>query len=270
MKNDFDITYLRKKFTRYVLFIAIFIVLLVVFVMHYADEKRLKEQERVFHNYIHNNIEYILNDYSDRSSIILKHLIKELDIANMIKDRNREDLYKALNKRWNGLKKHKEHLVVFHIHLKDGTSFLRVHRPKKFGDNLFEIRPMVKQMAKKQKKLVGYETGLYYTPYRVIEPIFDEKNKYIGSVEFGYDMNFIIDYLYKTNKNKGLVFIKNEALDLLANTDNISIEGYRLQSKIPSELKNVFTKLNIKHLNSCSDIELNGKKYKTHYNAPKI
>ncbi len=71
-----------------------------------------------------------------------------------------------------------------HFHFKDGISFLRMQRPELFGDQLFEIRVIVKQANMEQKSVSGFEVGRVNSGYRFVYPLF-YRNDHIGTVEMG-------------------------------------------------------------------------------------
>ena len=58
-----------------------------------------------------------------------------------------------------------------HFHFKDGTSFLRMHRPNIYGDNLFGIRESIEYVNTRKEKFVGFEEGRIFNGYRYIYPL---------------------------------------------------------------------------------------------------
>ncbi|WP_457596409.1 diguanylate cyclase [Hydrogenimonas sp.] len=82
-------------------------------------------------------------------------------------------------------KLHRHDLRHLQFHLPDGTSFLRVHEPRKFGDSLLEIRHSVAKIVEKHKPLYGFEIGRYLGAYRGVYPLFYKK-RYVGSVELSF------------------------------------------------------------------------------------
>jgi methyl-accepting chemotaxis protein len=70
------------------------------------------------------------------------------------------------------------------FHVAPATSFLRVHRPEKFGDDLSSFRFTVVEVNKDGKPLFGLEYGVEGLGIRGVVPVFDA-GKQIGSVEIG-------------------------------------------------------------------------------------
>ena len=72
----------------------------------------------------------------------------------------------------------------FQFHTPPATSFLRVHKPEKFGDDLSAFRGTVLATNKNQKPTRGLEGGVAGLGARGMVPVFRD-GKHVGSVEFG-------------------------------------------------------------------------------------
>ena len=71
------------------------------------------------------------------------------------------------------------------FHLPGQISFLRLHKPEKFGDSLTKARPSVVQAQKTRRKLVAFETGKLFDGFRTIYPLFHQ-GRFVGTVEIAY------------------------------------------------------------------------------------
>jgi len=72
----------------------------------------------------------------------------------------------------------------FQFHIPPATSFLRVHKPAKFGDDLSGFRKTVVETNNAKKEVQGLEKGVAGLGIRGIVPVY-QGNKHIGSVEMG-------------------------------------------------------------------------------------
>ncbi|MBI1423329.1 MAG: HAMP domain-containing protein [Gammaproteobacteria bacterium] len=72
----------------------------------------------------------------------------------------------------------------FQFHTPPATSFLRVHKPEKFGDDLSSFRHTVVDVNTKHEPVVGLEKGVAGLGLRGVVPV-NHDGKQIGSVEFG-------------------------------------------------------------------------------------
>ncbi len=109
----------------------------------------------------------------------------------------------------------------FQFHTPPATSFLRVHKLKKFGDDLSNFRNTVVEINKDHKPVMGLEVGVAGLGIRGIVPMRHE-GKAIGSVEFG--MSFGKDFLTKLAKteqaNLALFLKRKGEMSLFASTDD--------------------------------------------------
>ena len=97
----------------------------------------------------------------------------------------REALYKHLLPSYNKLNKF-IHLEQLHFHLPNNRSFLRMHEPNKYGDDLTGIRATVEYVNKFKKPIDGFEEGRVKNGFRFVYPLFGDANNYLGSVEASF------------------------------------------------------------------------------------
>lgn len=115
----------------------------------------------------------------------VKKILDQVENASETqKDQLRKQLYTLLKEPYKLLQN--ANLKQLHFHLKNNDSFLRVHKPEKFGDNLASIRATVKYVNDTHKPIDGFEEGRFYNGYRFVYPLF-LKEKYLGSVEISFN-----------------------------------------------------------------------------------
>ncbi|WP_164938458.1 methyl-accepting chemotaxis protein [Bradyrhizobium guangdongense] len=93
----------------------------------------------------------------------------------------------------------------FQFHTPPATSFLRVHQPAKFGDDLSSFRKTVVDANQERKVVVGLEGGVAGLGIRGVVPI-AQAGKHLGSVEFGltFGQSFLEDF--KLNRHVDIAF----------------------------------------------------------------
>lgn len=74
------------------------------------------------------------------------------------------------------------HYRQLHFHLPNNESFLRFHRPSRFGDNLSAVRKTVATANREKKFTMGFEEGRIYNGFRYVFPLLYQ-GKHLGSVE---------------------------------------------------------------------------------------
>lgn len=108
------------------------------------------------------------------------------------KDILREQLYNKLAKTYNQMKDY--NYRQFHFHLPNTESFLRLHRPDKYGDLLYDVRESVKIANRDEIFVSGFEEGRIFNGFRHVYPI-TYNNTHVGSVEISVSTASIIEVL---------------------------------------------------------------------------
>ncbi|MCW6036148.1 two-component sensor histidine kinase [Spirulina subsalsa FACHB-351] len=100
----------------------------------------------------------------------------------------RDRLFNLLNPTYQNLTK--RNLRQLHFHFSDGISFLRMHRPDRFGDPLFDVRYSIKLANEEKRFVFGFEEGRIYNGFRYVFPLFSLQNglengnrQHLGTVE---------------------------------------------------------------------------------------
>lgn len=98
-----------------------------------------------------------------------------------LQTQTRDKLYKLLYPTYHRLEEF--NLRQLHFHLPNCDSFLRFHRPDKFGDSLIGSRRSVEIANFEKQMAIGFEEGKIFNGFRFVFPIFDENQTHLGSVE---------------------------------------------------------------------------------------
>ncbi len=146
--------------------------------------------------------EYSIEKIAD---FTFENIINTTELRDLLKDTNsntkeknkivRDKLHKKLLQSYNNFTKY--NIQQLHFHLKNNESFLRFHKPEKFGDNLTDIRDTVKYVNQYMKPTKGFEEGRIFSGYRFVYPLFDNNNEHIGSVEISSSLLSFKKFLEK-------------------------------------------------------------------------
>ena len=121
-------------------------------------------------------------------------LIEQASVANdEERNRLRRQLYSTMLPLYQHLQKNS--FRQLHFHLAEGTSFLRMHQPHLFGDQLARIRPAVMLVNATHQPVDGYEMGRNWQAYRFIFPLSTAAGLHLGSVEIGLPFSILINNL---------------------------------------------------------------------------
>lgn len=110
----------------------------------------------------------------------------------------RQALFNKLKAEWSVMSE-KFMIRQIHYHLgPDSLSFLRVHMPEKFGDQLKDVRHTVVDTNQQQKPHTGFETGRVYSGLRAVIPVFaydseTERQVHVGALEVGTSLSQLLD-----------------------------------------------------------------------------
>jgi PAS domain S-box-containing protein len=154
-------------------------------------------------------------------------------------ERDREKLYRLTIPMYDSLKKSYPYTFVMHFHLPDGQTFLRMHKPDFYGDDLRQIRPAIQKVNNNFKPLFGYEIGVHGAFYRIIHPVFHE-GKYVGVLEIGIRTEEIVDELRRsTAKETSSFFANNFWQKASRNTQNHKVFGQHTLVEDQSRIANI-------------------------------
>ena len=113
-------------------------------------------------------------------------------------------LHQEVEQLWSNLIENYD-LRQLHFHLGPGsTSFLRMHRPEKFGDNMDDVRYTIVDANGLLIPTRGFETGRVYSGIRGVVPFFaidpeSGKEVHVGAVEVGDSFSHILQNLDDAN-----------------------------------------------------------------------
>lgn len=107
----------------------------------------------------------------------------------------------------------------FQFHRPPAFSWLRVHKPEKFGDDLSSFRHSVINTNAKQTPTRGLETGVAGLGARGIVPVFHQ-GRHLGSLEFGmsFGQAFFDDFKAKRGLDAGLHIQRKDGFQTFAAT----------------------------------------------------
>lgn len=137
-------------------------------------------------------------------------------------------------------------LNIFHFHLPPATSFLRLHKPEKYGDDLSSSRHTVVFANREKKATAGLEVGRGGVSCRAVSPVFNF-GEHVGSVEFGSPIN---DSLAKQVKeeignNISVVIGKDDKFVYQARSHNLTIpeRKYPFLKQVLGQEETIFKKV---------------------------
>ncbi len=164
------------------------------------------------------------------------------------KDRLRAQLFAGIYSRYEKLKK-TGGVRQLHFHLRNNESFLRFHRPEKYGDNLTGVRETVSYVNTVHLPVDGFEEGKIYNGYRFVFPITAADNIHLGSMEVSFGAEFLTSALMKQYDVFSNFFIKDSVVGNKVFAEEIAVnykkshhKGYLFDRHVLAELKKISKK----------------------------
>jgi len=139
--------------------------------------------------------------------------------------------------------KEKTHLAQMQFLTPPATSFLRLHKPEKFDDDLAAVRATVVQANQQKQPVSGLEIGLAGLGLRGVVPVYFE-GKHVGVVEYGKDLNDELLLSLKKQFGIDICFLTPEGSDFKTQAKTMSVtipqSCFLLMRKVMEEGKIMF------------------------------
>ena len=206
-----------------IIIILIFSILLLITILFFENSKQTKIDDHLTFLKQQYNSQYktIYNNFDRLAQNTFYGIINKEDIYNNIKyaykkDSKTQAFYRT--KLYNLFTSDYSRLTSFnfkqiHFHFPDNTSFLRMHKPNTFGDNLSNIRYSVVKVNQTLKPVTGFEIGRIVHGFRYVFPLHDKNLYHIGSVETSVASSFFENYFEDTYNVDAHFLIKKSIVD---------------------------------------------------------
>ncbi len=195
----------KKRIQLYFIILFIFSFSLIFFIITNDKNERINLIERnqienlkILYKFIQRDFELtataryemILNDEK-----IMQILEKAKDLPLNKQKKLRDELYDYLEPLFLRLKD--VGLTNLHFVFENNKTFLRMHKPEKYGDDLSRYRYTFQYVNEFRTPISGFEQGRTKHGFRFVYPIFNRRGYYLGAVDF----TFSSDYLQKVLSN---------------------------------------------------------------------
>lgn len=125
---------------------------------------------------------------SSKEALAMALLVAEMpDVQRLFAEKDRQGLAAITLPMFTNMKKN-VNIFQFQFLTPPATSFLRLHKPEQFGDDLTAIRHTIVQTNERKQTVMGLEAGRLGTGIRGVAPVF-HAGRHIGAVEFGINLN---------------------------------------------------------------------------------
>lgn len=112
------------------------------------------------------------------------------------------------------------HFRQVHFHFPDGTTFLRMHSPADFGDDVSSVRLTVKLANETHRPAAGFEEGRTANGYRFVYPLFDGE-VHCGTVELSFSMESFLEVLGRLSEAGFAFAVERAAVESAVSERNL-------------------------------------------------
>jgi len=211
------ITFARQlSFLTYLL-LFILLQFILAGLLAYGKKQVLYSYQQQFSSELETVLEFTLSHYRDLSNSFFQTEVNQPPILSLMEQAGRASVEEKTSLRQNLFAEIqpifmlvKNDLLHLHFHLPNGDSFLRMHKPEIFGDNLHQTRESIRLVAQEKQSLEGFEMGRHFYAIRYLYPLFNTQKKFLGSVETGISFQQFRKSLQNLSKGRYQLLIKEE------------------------------------------------------------
>jgi methyl-accepting chemotaxis protein len=203
---------LKRKMLIAISILSIVMVVGLSYYMNIVVKDIIMSNEVAYNLGVENGVNNVIDQKVMDSEIALNLIAKNPVIMETFANKDREKLLFLLKDSYSLIK---DDVKQFQFHLPDSTSFLRLHKPEKFGDDLSSFRFTVNKANKDKTIVKGIEEGVAGYGLRVVMPV-EYKGEHLGTVEFGHNFgNAFLENIKSLYKGDYFIYSFEEARKIL-------------------------------------------------------
>lgn len=175
------------------IFLIPIVIVLIAIINVFLENEQSKLEDKHYENQVTNlDIAYhsTISSYERVAQVFFDRIVNRPDVIAAVsgayeadeagRDAKRDELWSVLEDDYSYLQTF--NIRQLHFHLPDNVSFLRFHRPERYGDDLTDIRYTIMVTNRDLTPTTGFEEGRIFNGFRYVFPLFDDE-QHIGSVE---------------------------------------------------------------------------------------
>jgi c-di-GMP phosphodiesterase len=220
--------------------IALVVLLILIFILTIIQDKKhvLDEKTSSHRALLRNSFDLAILDTQKGLSELACKIAGDRDIVDAFAAQDREKLYQLVLPYFKEAKGRGEVDMTGFIGA-NGTHFLRVQEPHKFGDNILHKRPVLAHAINTRQSVTTIDITIYDASVITIIPIYKHKN-FIGIIQTVAKIDRVQKRLDAHSGIKSAIAFDTEKLKkLLPDSNNIAYQDY----SIVSSNDPLFTKL---------------------------
>lgn len=210
---------IRIRATLYAMGIVLILISFFVYAM-FQDKKRVLEEKTSSHReLLKNAFELSVSDTEKGLNYFTYKMMTDCNIVNAFESGDRELLYSLALPYFNEAHKRGEVDLTGFIRA-NGTHFLRLQDPKKFGDNITKKRPILAEAIRTRQPILSLDVTLYNISLVKIIPIF-KNEKFLGVLQVATNIDRVQERLNAHSGIKSALAMHTDTLKKLLPTKNL-------------------------------------------------
>jgi diguanylate cyclase (GGDEF)-like protein len=194
---------------------------LVFFANYYAKQSEVNNYLNIYSPDFKSHVDVVNKHLTDISRIFYDTEINKENIINIMakasQTSNKQELAKLRGKLFSQLSTtykymHKYNVRQLHFHLPNSVSFLRFHKPKKFGDSLVGVRATLEYVNECKTPISAFEEGRIFNGFRNVYPMYKGR-KFVGTVEISFSFDAMQETLSNIDSTSYLFIIKSDIVE---------------------------------------------------------
>lgn len=201
---------------------------------NFKHQKQLESQVKTLGSEAHLYFQDLIEGLTDKYLMLSLHYAYEPHMTSLMQERNHAGLLSYVQPDYDRLRLMEPDLHVMHFIAPDNRTILRLHQPSLHGDDLTDVRPIVRDVNASQSALQGFEIGKNGITYRITTPLINPENEYLGLLEFGIRPNYFVEKLVDRFDVESMILVESSSLgQLKINYDFESLNGFSIIQQTP-------------------------------------
>jgi methyl-accepting chemotaxis protein len=200
-----------------------------------------------------NDLDIFVNVETKNLEVAAELLLNDKEVLQLFAWQDRRMLADHLLPIYEGKLKTDFGIKQFQFHLPPATSFLRLHKVEKYGDDLSSFRKTVVQSNNEKSIVSGLEVGVGGLGVRLVHPV-NNDGMHIGTMEFGTAFKEILNSIANKNNVTYAIGIHDHVFESAGRKENTS-NDYIKDNTVYYDFSNELTKENLKEIKTKLEVE---------------
>lgn len=197
-------------------------------------QKQLEAQVENLGADAHLYFQDLIEGLRDKYLMLSLHYAYEPHMTPLMQARNHAALLDYVKHDYDRMRSMEPNLHIMHFIAPDNRTILRLHQPEAYGDDLTDIRPIVRDANASKTALQGFEVGRNGITYRITTPLINQEKQHLGLIEFGMQPNYFVEKLVDRFEVESMILVRSSSLGKLQTTQGFeSLNGFSIIQQTP-------------------------------------